>query len=267
MTSEPPSALLDRVRKLLAKAEAEGVPPPEAEALTAKAAEQAFVRRALASSALGRARALVLSGLLACAAAAHADEAETSVDAHGSDNSASSGSNAANNPVEPRLTLQYWNYYAPSLNNLNGDAENGQAKVLIPFQIAGVEQIMHIVSPVVTNDGAVAISFLCRVGAARSGRGANSIRNSRRQGAAGPSHLTPSARSRCSAGVNRGERSVPARLTPSCGFSRARRRFHSGRPVSPRRACRGSPSAARRGPETRTPPRPDAAPGSMTRDG
>jgi hypothetical protein len=37
--AEPPSALLDRVRKLLAKAEAEGVTPPEAEALTAKAAE------------------------------------------------------------------------------------------------------------------------------------------------------------------------------------------------------------------------------------
>src|SRR5579859_6504661 len=39
MASEPPSALLDRVRKLLAKAEAEGVTAPEAEALTAKAAE------------------------------------------------------------------------------------------------------------------------------------------------------------------------------------------------------------------------------------
>src|SRR3984893_10447459 len=39
MPSEPPSALLDRVRKLLAKAEAEGVTPPEAEALTAKADE------------------------------------------------------------------------------------------------------------------------------------------------------------------------------------------------------------------------------------
>jgi len=39
MPSEPPSALLDRVRKLLAKAESEGVTPPEAEALTAKAAE------------------------------------------------------------------------------------------------------------------------------------------------------------------------------------------------------------------------------------
>src|SRR5277367_4157804 len=39
MPSEPPSALLDRVRKLLAKAEAEGVTPHEAEALTGKAAE------------------------------------------------------------------------------------------------------------------------------------------------------------------------------------------------------------------------------------
>jgi hypothetical protein len=36
---EPPTPLLDRVRKLLAKAEAEGVTPAEAEALTAKAAE------------------------------------------------------------------------------------------------------------------------------------------------------------------------------------------------------------------------------------
>jgi hypothetical protein len=39
MTTGPAPKLLDRVRKLLAKAEAEGVTPPEAEALTAKAAE------------------------------------------------------------------------------------------------------------------------------------------------------------------------------------------------------------------------------------
>ena len=37
--AEPPAELLDRVRKLLAKAEGEGVTPHEAEALTAKAAE------------------------------------------------------------------------------------------------------------------------------------------------------------------------------------------------------------------------------------
>ena len=39
MQTEPSTALLDRVRKLLAKAEDEGVTPHEAEALTAKAAE------------------------------------------------------------------------------------------------------------------------------------------------------------------------------------------------------------------------------------
>ena len=39
MTSDVPEDLLDRVRKLLAKAEGEGVTPHEAEALTAKAAE------------------------------------------------------------------------------------------------------------------------------------------------------------------------------------------------------------------------------------
>jgi hypothetical protein len=37
--TEPPAELLDRVRKLLAKAEDDGVTPAEAEALTAKAAE------------------------------------------------------------------------------------------------------------------------------------------------------------------------------------------------------------------------------------
>jgi Protein of unknown function (DUF2786) len=39
VTSEAPEKLLDRVRKLLAKAEDESCTPPEAEALTAKAAE------------------------------------------------------------------------------------------------------------------------------------------------------------------------------------------------------------------------------------
>jgi hypothetical protein len=120
-------------------------------AMTAKAAKLAYVRRAVASSIIGRARAFVLSGILACATAARADNAETSVDANASDNSESSSSNAANNPVEPRLTLQYWNYYAPSLNQLSGGAETGDPRVLIPFQIAGVQQIMHIVPPVVTD--------------------------------------------------------------------------------------------------------------------
>jgi len=120
-------------------------------AMIAKAGELAFLHLAIALFVLGRARASVLSGLLACVVAAHADDAGTSIDANASAYSESSVSNAANNPVEPRLTLQYWNYYAPSLNHLNGDAENGEAKALIPFQIAGVQQIMHIIPPVVTD--------------------------------------------------------------------------------------------------------------------
>jgi Protein of unknown function (DUF2786) len=55
--STPPSDedLLDRVRKLLAKAEAEGVTPPEAEALTGKAAEL-MARYGIDRARLGAAR-------------------------------------------------------------------------------------------------------------------------------------------------------------------------------------------------------------------
>jgi hypothetical protein len=81
-----------------------------------------------------------LWGLSLCAAVARAEE-----------DSDSANSNAANNPVEPRLTLQYWNYYAPSLSDVNGGAENGIGRVLIPFRIAGIQQIMHIDPSVVTN--------------------------------------------------------------------------------------------------------------------
>src|SRR5579859_2702935 len=86
-----------------------------------------------------RTRALVLLGLLISPVAAWADNVETS------------SSNAANNPAEPRFTLQYWNYYAPSLNELGGGAENGALRSLIPFTIAGVQQILHINPSVVTN--------------------------------------------------------------------------------------------------------------------
>jgi hypothetical protein len=85
-------------------------------------------------------RGLFLSGLTLCAAAVPAEEESGSAD-----------SNAANNPVEPRLTLQYWNYYAPSLSDVSGGAESGVGRVLIPFQIAGIQQMMHIDPPVVTN--------------------------------------------------------------------------------------------------------------------
>jgi hypothetical protein len=127
------------------------------------------VRGAVASSILGRARVLVLSGLLTCAVAAQANNVDTSDDADASGNSESSGSNAANNPAEPKFTLQYWSYYAPSLNNLNGDAENGEARVSIPFKIAGIQQIVHIDPPIVTNRTAT--------GGPRSGLGDTQIYN------------------------------------------------------------------------------------------
>ena len=58
--------------------------------------------------------------------------------------------NSANNPGEPKLTLEYWNYYALSLNRLNGDAENGEGRVLIPFKVNGIQQVFHIDPQVVT---------------------------------------------------------------------------------------------------------------------
>jgi hypothetical protein len=64
-----------------------------------------------------RSLALVLLGLIACAIETRADD--------------NSDSNSSNNPVAPKLTLEYWNYYATSLNQLNGDAENGEGRVLI----------------------------------------------------------------------------------------------------------------------------------------
>ena len=93
----------------------------------------------------------ILSALLICTVAAGADDVEASDQTQTEGESASSGSNAANNPVEPLFTFQYWNYYAPSLNNVDGSAVNGEAKAIIPFTIAGVQQIMHIIPSLVTN--------------------------------------------------------------------------------------------------------------------
>jgi hypothetical protein len=83
--------------------------------------------------------ALALLALNACTVVARADDSDRKA------------SNSANNPVEPRLTVQYWNWLAPSLNNLNGGAENGEARILIPFKIGGIQQILHFDPPVVTN--------------------------------------------------------------------------------------------------------------------
>jgi hypothetical protein len=82
-------------------------------------------------------RALVLLGLVVYAAEGRAD-------------SNASASNSANDPTEPRLQLQYWNYYALSLNRLDGDAENGVGRVLIPFTVDGIQQMFHVDPSIVT---------------------------------------------------------------------------------------------------------------------
>jgi hypothetical protein len=63
--------------------------------------------------------------------------------------------NAANSPTEPRLTFQYWNYYAPILHDNSNWAENGIGRVLIPFQVDGVQQIFHVVPSVVTDPNSI----------------------------------------------------------------------------------------------------------------
>jgi hypothetical protein len=95
---------------------------------------------------------LALLILTASTVANAADDAATSSDeTQASSDAERKSTNSANNPVEPRLTLEYWNYYAPSLNNLNGGAENAEGRSLIPFQINGVQQVFHVDPPIVTN--------------------------------------------------------------------------------------------------------------------
>ena len=95
--------------------------------------------------------ALALLVLTASTVADAADAAATSDETHAGFDAERKSNNSANDPTEPRLTLEYWNYYAPSLNNLNGGAENGEARILIPYQINGVQQLFHIDPPIVTN--------------------------------------------------------------------------------------------------------------------
>ena len=94
---------------------------------------------------------LALFVLTASTVADAADDATTSDETPASFDAERKSNNSANDPTEPRLTVEYWNYYAPSLNNLNGGAENGEGRLLIPFQINGVQQLFHIDPPIVTN--------------------------------------------------------------------------------------------------------------------
>ena len=95
--------------------------------------------------------ALALFVLTVSTVADAADDAKTSDEPQASFDAERKRNNSANDPTEPRLTVEYWNYYAPSLNNLSGGAENGEVRLLIPFQINDVQQLFHIDPPIVTN--------------------------------------------------------------------------------------------------------------------
>jgi hypothetical protein len=107
--------------------------------------------------------ALALLVLTASTVADAADDAATPDKAKASFDAERKDTHSANNPIEPRLTVEYWNFYAPSLNKLKGDAENGEGRILIPFQINGVQQILHIDPPVVINpDGENGTAYCAR---------------------------------------------------------------------------------------------------------
>jgi hypothetical protein len=63
--------------------------------------------------------------------------------------------NKANSPTEPKLTFQYWNYYAPYLHDNSNWAENGIGRILIPFQVDGIQQILHVEPAVVTDPNSI----------------------------------------------------------------------------------------------------------------
>ena len=63
--------------------------------------------------------------------------------------------NKANSPTEPKLTFQYWNYYAPYLHDNSNWAENGIGRISIPFQIDGIQQIFHVEPAVATDPNSI----------------------------------------------------------------------------------------------------------------
>jgi hypothetical protein len=60
--------------------------------------------------------ALALLCLIVCTVADAADDATRSDGAQASFDAERKNANSANDPTEPRLTLEYWNFCAPSLN-------------------------------------------------------------------------------------------------------------------------------------------------------
>jgi hypothetical protein len=69
-----------------------------------------------------------------------------------SEESNSAAINAANNPTTPKLTIEAQDYWMPSLYGLGGhDGSLGLQRNLIPIKTFGVQNIFHVILPVVTN--------------------------------------------------------------------------------------------------------------------
>jgi hypothetical protein len=91
---------------------------------------------------------MIAMGLLLPAAIVDAQQpaAASSADSN------SAAINAANNPTTPKLTFEAQDYWMPSVYGLGGrDGSLGLQRNLIPITTFGVQNIFHVILPVVTN--------------------------------------------------------------------------------------------------------------------
>ena len=84
-----------------------------------------------------------LPGCLVCFCIATHAVAQSANSGNGGSSSTKVNLNESNDPVTPKLTLEYWNYFSPVLNRSDGTAENSLARVLIPFTVDGIQNHFH----------------------------------------------------------------------------------------------------------------------------
>jgi hypothetical protein len=91
---------------------------------------------------------MIAMGLLLPAAIVDAQQPAAASSAE----SNSAAINAANNPTTPKLTFEAQDYWMPSVYGLGGrDGSLGLQRNLIPIKTFGVQNIFHVILPVVTN--------------------------------------------------------------------------------------------------------------------
>jgi hypothetical protein len=91
---------------------------------------------------------MIAMGLLLAAAIVDAQQPAAASSAEGN----SAAINAANNPTTPKLTIEAQDYWMPSVYGLGGrDGSLGLQRNLIPITTFGVQNIFHVILPLVTN--------------------------------------------------------------------------------------------------------------------